>query len=384
MTHELWSTQGVKEPFTNRFHRPSETVWKAPGRVNVIGDHTDYQGGFALAIAVPYSTWIAAARREDGIVRAVSDYENTQIVMTASQREQMIEGPRPLSGLAGFLTAIWDLMEVSDGADLWIGTTLPVASGLSSSAALCLGLLATVSHWQAPSVSAYSLATLAQQVENRYLGVQTGILDPLAIALAQDGSALWVNAAQTEGHSVAFDYARGDQRLWIVDTQSPRILAGGGYQQRVRETQAACAELGVDMLSEAALEDVERLADPILRSRSYHVLTENQRVLDTIEAASQGHWDRVRTLFWESHASLSRDYAVSTPRLDATVACLQTLHIGARLTGAGFGGAVIALGPADQTEEMEDALGRLYRQEGWGTPAFLPVPMPVRGLERVG
>ena len=130
--------------------------------------------------------------------------------------------------------------------------------------------------------------------------------------------------------------------------------------------------------------DVERLADPILRSRSYHVLTENQRVLDTIEAASQGHWDRVRTLFWESHASLSRDYAVSTPRLDATVACLQTLHIGARLTGAGFGGAVIALGPADQTEEMEDALGRLYRQEGWGTPAFLPVPMPVRGLERVG
>ncbi len=383
MTHEPWSAQRVKEQFTDRFHRPPETIWKAPGRVNVIGDHTDYQGGFALPIAVPYATWVAAARREDGIVQAVSTYQNEQVIMTATQRRRIIEGARPLGGLAGFLAAIWDLLAVSEGADLWISTTLPVASGLSSSAALSLGLLATVRSWQDPESSAYALVALAQQVENHYLGVQSGILDPLAIALAQEGAALWINAAKAEAHPVAFDYARANQCLWVVDTQSPRTLAGSGYQQRVRETQAACAELGVGILSEATLEDVERLADPTLRARSRHVLTENLRVLDTIEAAAQGRWDRVHALFWESHASLSRDYAVSTPRLDATVACLRTLHMGARLTGAGFGGSVIALGPVEQAREMEGALAQLYRQEGWEPPTVLPVPKPVRGLERV-
>jgi galactokinase len=378
------TAEAVARQFQERYGVLPEMMWRAPGRVNLMGDHTDYQGGFALPIAVPYATWIASrARPEGNTVRVATDYHQEYVTLSARARRLALQDSRPLSGIAGFITAVWDILHLSGGADLLLATDLPVASGLSSSAALSLGLLATAGSLARTPLSLPALISAARTVENRYLGVDSGILDPLAIALAEEGQALWVDAAAENGRPVAFAYSQAGQCLWIIDTHSPRTLAGSGYQDRVRETAAAAAALRVPTLREATAVMAATLHDPILRRRALHVVTENERVKDTVMAAGQGNWDRVKALFWDSHESLSRDYAVSTSQLDETVALLKSCGIGARLTGAGFGGSVIALGVKNQEEFLTDALQSLYRSAGWPVPNVMSVRQPAGGLNRI-
>ncbi len=376
------TAEQMAEQFFQLYGEAPESVWVAPGRVNLIGDHTDYQGGYALPIALPYATWVAARRREDSMVHVATDYRQEHWSLTAQRRQDMIRGPRPLAGLAAFIAAVWEILAVSRGADLWLATEIPVASGLSSSAALSLGLLAAARDWQGAPASSSDLIHQAMQVENDYLGVDSGILDPMAIVLAQQDYALWIDAGKEDARPVAFDYAHDGQCLWVIDTHSPRTLASSGYQERVHETAEACRRLEVCCLSQASLEEVEKIPDPVLRSRSRHVVTENGRVLETVEAAAQKHWDRVKQLFWESHQSLRDDYGVSTPVLDATVARLKELGVGARLTGAGFGGSVIALGAWGDGAVIERELRALYSEQGWDPPGIMPVDHPARGLHR--
>ncbi|AUW93092.1 hypothetical protein BXT84_03270 [Sulfobacillus thermotolerans] len=374
----------MAEQFVRLYGREPEYIWRAPGRVNLIGDHTDYQGGLALPIALPYATWVASRTRSDQDIHVATDYHQEQLVLPYAKRRALMASATTLSGLTGFLSATWEITQCEVGADLWIATDVPVASGLSSSAALSLALLATAYSLNHQDFEPMAIIRQAQEVENVYLGVSSGILDPMAIVLAREYSAILVNAARETGTPVPFDYASAQQRLWIVDTHTPRTLAGSGYQQRVHETNQARNQLGVAFLSDASWEQVQTLKDPILRARSRHVIRENQRVQDVIAAAAAGEWQRVKALFWQSHASLSQDFGVSTPVLDATVTWLQEREIGARVTGAGFGGSVIALGEAQREDEVRALLTHRYQASGWALPSVMAVPHPTGGLAQVG
>lgn len=375
--------QTVSERFVAQFGYGPDSVWKSPGRVNIIGDHTDYQGGYALPIAIPYATYVAARLRRDGVIDVASDYQHQHTILTPFERRNLLRSQTPLSGLEGFVTAVWDLTEAQEGADILIVTTLPIASGLSSSTALSLGLLATAQSLAGREAETSSLISDAQEIENRYLGVSSGILDPMAIVMTQAGTALWINAGNRTSQRVPFDYAQDGYALWIVDTKTPRTLAESGYDQRVRETQMVCRALGIRNLSEADWGSLEHLQDPVLQARGRHVLSENERVVRTVHSAGMRRWSEVKQLLLESHRSLAHDFAVSTHQLDTTVKVIASVDMGARLTGAGFGGSVIAFGESQQEGDLVGEVTRLYAREGWEQPSFLSVPSPVQGLERL-
>ena len=374
--------QALLEQFNTRFGGCPDTIWQAPGRINLIGDHTDYQGGLALPIAVPYGTWIAAKMRSDGDINVYSDYRNTATQLSVDLIPQAVVN-RPLSGLMGFIVAVWHLLGINNGADISIMSTLPVASGLSSSAALSLGLLAAMTDMQGTNLSTRHLVSQARRIENNYLGVDSGILDPLAIALGKADFALVVDALAQDGYHVPFDYAGEGQSLWIIDTLTPRRLAASGYDQRVTETRSASERLGISCLREATVDQVNQIADPVLRMRAQHVVWENRRVTWTVEAAARHDFERVKQLFWESHWSLSENFEVSTPLLDQTVTWLQAMGIGARLTGAGFGGSLIALADNGQDQEISQLLIKRYTENGWTLPRLLEVPRPAQGLHKL-
>ncbi len=372
----------LQEQFFERFGQEPDSIWQSPGRINLIGDHTDYQGGLALPIAVPYSTWVLGRMRADQTIRVYSDYGQEEIHIQIPSMRSLAQN-RPLRGLAGFVMAAWDLLRCEQGMDLLIVSTLPVATGLSSSASLSLGLLATMAEIMGQSVPQEQMIALARMIENEYLGVNSGILDPLAIAKGRANSALLVDALLQDARPVPFDYAQNGMSLWIIDTQTPRTLAASEYDKRVWETQEASRMLGVANLRDANGQSIERLADPVLRARARHVIRENQRVEWTVEAAQDGDWDRVKSLFWASHQSLSQDFMVSTAVLDQTVEWLQEMGIGARLTGAGFGGSVVALAYLGQGEDITRRLTQAYCEKGWHSPIFLEVRSPAEGLHKL-
>jgi galactokinase len=377
------AAETVRTHFRDRFGAYPAVMFRAPGRVTLIGDHTDYQGGVALTMAVPMSTWAAVRPRSTAVVRADSTYEGARLEATVQELHDLAQGPRPVVGWRGLIAAVWDLVPDAGGADVWVESDLPVGVGLSSSAAVTLALLAAIQAAFSSEARFDRLPAAARRVENDYLGVPSGILDPLSIALAQPKAALFIDAGAATGKPVPFAYADAGYRVWVVDTMTPRTLAAAGYADRVREVAAAAAALGVANLSTVRPADVDGIADPLQRRRARHVVTENARVRAAVDAAAHGRWPDVMALFNQSHASLSRDYEVSTPRLDETAARLRQVGVGARVSGAGFGGSLVAMGPTSAEPGILEGLADLYREHGWPGPTVRPIPEPAPGLERV-
>lgn len=373
----------VRAHFHDHFGEWPVAVFRAPGRVTLIGDHTDYQGGLALAMALPMATWVAAGPRPAQTVQAGSDYKGAWFDGTVADLRELAQA-RPVLGWAGLLAAVWSVLPAAAGANLWVESDLPVGAGLSSSAAIALGLLGALTVLSSQPITLPPLIRLAQRVENEYLGVPSGLLDQLSIAMAQPRSALLIDAAAQSARPVAFPYPDAGYRVWIVDTKSPRTLQAAGYRQRVQEAAAAAAALSLPRLATASERDLARIQDPLLMRRARHIVTESARVRAAVDAAAHGRWAHVMALFNDSHASLAEDYEVSTPRLDQTVARLRQLGIGARVTGAGFGGSIVAMGPAAQEPELLASLTALYEQEGWPPPATRPILYPNGGLMQVG
>lgn len=300
----------------------------APGRVNLIGDHTDYTGGLCLPVAIDLGTTVEGVRTSDR-VRLTSALDDTTTDLA-------IDGSSDATGWARYVGAVIDEVHPTLGFEGTITTTLPVGAGLSSSASLEVALALALGF----DGSLLELAQTAQRAEHAAVGVPCGIMDQLAAVFGRDGHALLVDCRSLEVLPVPFP---DDADLVVLNSGESRQLAGSAYAQRRADCEAAEVEIG--SLRDATLDDVARISDPTIRKRARHVVTENDRVMTVAKALHRGDWSSVGEAMDASHRSLRDDFEVSTPTLDALVDNLaQTPGVhGARLTGAGFGGCVVAV-----------------------------------------
>ncbi len=356
----------AREIFTRAFGGVPEVIWPAPGRVNIIGEHTDYQDGLCLPMAIDLQAVVAGRRRDDGVLRAYSATLNRW----AEARMPLVPGAS--GDWFNYVAGVFTELAVPGGADLVLGGDVPLGAGVSSSAALELAVGGAANALYGMGRRPQELAEAGRRAEHRFAGVETGIMDQLASALGQEGHALLLDTRTRTATPVPFRPGSAGLALALVDTRVTRELVAGGYGARVREARAAAATLGVASLRDATPSDLARLEDPVLMRRARHIITENQRVLEVMDAAARDAWAVVGEALYGSHRSLAEDYEVSCPALDVVVAAARATPgvWGARMTGAGFGGSAIVLLNADAVERFQERLSADWRVHGWAPFAF--------------
>jgi galactokinase len=376
----------VSDLFARAFGAPPELLARSPGRVNLIGEHTDYNDGWVFPAALDLGTDVAARRRDDGILRTVAprmDAED-EIQILDLHPQDGPEWARYVRGVAALLRA--DGCDIP-GANILIDSDLPIGAGLSSSASVELGVAAALMTLAGCPIDRVALARLGQRVENEIVGVQSGIMDQLAVACGVAGHALLIDCRTFGAEPVPIPPS---VRVLVMDSAVPRTLAGSAYNQRRAECEAALAKLRDADPKLRALRDVDpdllaaearRLADVELR-RARHVVTENRRVLDSVAALREGDVGWFGQLMIASHSSLRDDYEVSGPELDALVAAALATPgvLGARLTGAGFGGCAVALVEAAHAAAAAPAIAARYR-EATGRAGAVYICAPSDGVQ---
>lgn len=322
-----------------RFGREPDGVVQAPGRVNLIGDHTDYNDGFVLPMAIDRSLSVAFGRRSDGEVVVVSGGEIARFGLASIDH-----GPPPWSeyvrGVAWSLTATdptagWEGVIVSD---------IPTAAGLSSSAALEIAVGMVFDHLAGGGTPRMDMALAAQRAEREWVGMDCGIMDQMSVAMARSGHALLIDCRDLAYEHVAIPDA---VRFVVLDTSTRRELVSSAYNERRAACERAARVLGVPTLREAdrdAVEVASAVLDPVDLRRARHVVTENERVRAAADCLRAGDVDRLGALMYESHTSLRDDFSSSSTELDAIVELAMAAPgcLGARVTGAGFAGCAIA------------------------------------------
>ncbi|WP_022922940.1 galactokinase [Ornithinimicrobium pekingense] len=369
------------DTFSTTFGRRPDGLWQAPGRVNLIGEHTDYNGGLCLPVALEVRTTVAAARREDTLVRMVSlDLPGDVVEVDLDH-----VGSDGVTGWAAYVAGVlWALREdglAVAGADLAVTSTVPMGAGLSSSAALEASVAAAADGLfglglLGDDAGRARLAAACQRAENEIAGAPTGGMDQAVSLRAREGHALLLDFRDGSAEQVPLDLERHGLALLVVDTRATHALVDGQYESRRRSCERAAEQLGVSTLREvdpAGLDAaLARLADAETRRRVRHVVTEIARVRGCVDALRAGDVEEVGRLFCASHDSLRDDYEVSCVELDTAVtAALQAGALGARMTGGGFGGSAVALVRADALEVTERSVRDAFATGGLGEPAFL-------------
>jgi galactokinase len=358
--------------------RPEVRVVRAPGRVNLIGEHTDYNDGFVLPAAIDLEIRIAYLPTDDRRVELTR--------LDSGERDGFdLDASRPKAGswldyVAGTAWALGEAGLSMGGMRGVIASSLPPNAGLSSSAAIELAAAWAFLGDAAEGLDRFELARLCQRAENAYVGVQSGLMDQFAESCGVVGSALFLDCRSAAWRPIALP---ADVALVVCHTGSPRHLSGSEYNLRRRQCEAAVAELARDDPTIRSLRDVtpgalaaaaERL-DPVAYRRADHVVTENARVEATVAALTAGDLAAVGRLFAASHASLRDRFEVSSPELDAMVEIATAVPgvIGARMTGAGFGGCTVNLVRPDAVEALRAAVETGYPSRTGLTPMVLPV-----------
>jgi len=361
----------IPTTFQRLFDRPPDTTASAPGRVNLIGEHTDYNGGFVLPTVIPQRTTVELARRADDRVRVWS-----ASVQAGAEYAAGREVPRHdwIDYVQGITHVLREAGFRVGGADVRIESSVPLGSGLSSSAALEIALLRAFARAFDLAVDAVPLARLGQRAENAFVGAPCGIMDQMACSLAEDGFALFLDT-----RTLAFDRVAlpPGVELAVINSGVSHRITGGDYRARRRECEEACAALGVAQLRDLEVADLPRLASlpPVLERRARHVVTEDQRVLDAVAAMRAGDAAALGALFDASHVSMRDDYEVSIPEIDLMVAVARRQEevYGARLTGGGFGGSIVVLARRGTGRAVGEAVLREYdRQTGQHATVLVP------------
>ena len=362
--------------FAATFGRPAHVRSSAPGRVNVIGEHTDYNKGLVLPFAIDARASVAAGRNDDGVVRVVSAQRPGAPVQLAVSEVQPGSADHDWSS---YLFGVYWVLAQSGlelgGVDLALDSQVPVGAGLSSSAAVeCATGLAVAElfgHQLAPA----DLARAAQRAENDYVGIPCGLMDQMASATCRAGNVLLFDVGATTTENIPFDTAASGLSVLVVDTRAHHSLADGEYAKRRASCEQAVADLGLDSLRDIAFPDLdavlERLPDELLRRRVRHVVTENERVRLVVELLRHGRVADIGPDLTASHVSLRDDYEVSSVELDLAVdAALAAGALGARMTGGGFGGSVVALVPDALVADVEQGVAAAFDQRSLTAPVI--------------
>ncbi len=363
--------------FRDRFAAEA-TLFRAPGRVNLIGEHTDYNDGFVMPAALEQATWVAAARRPDMTIRVHSLMTGQTATFGLSEAEP---GPRRdwsdyVRGVAVMLARAGHRLA---GADMLVASDVPVGAGLSSSAALEVSIGYAMLRLAGAEVDLAQLALACQRAENEFVGMRCGIMDQLIACLGIADHVLMIDCRSLETRPVPLDPRA---RLVICNTMVRHALAGSEYNRRRRDCEEAVAILSQVLPEVRALRDIscdaleahQALLPPTVYRRCRHVVTENERVLQMAEALAKRDLARCGLLMMQSHASMRDDYEISCRELDLMVEIASRLPgvFGARMTGGGFGGSAVALVAAEAVEEFSGRVAQDYRAATGLDPAIIP------------
>lgn len=371
-------------------------AWSAPGRANLIGEHTDYNDGFVLPFAIQHRTAAAARLRTDGRIRVASTFAAEPVEVALDDLETLFPSdgaPRVAEWAAYPLGVAWALRALVPawaagtfaGVDIAIASDVPVGAGLSSSAAIEGATGAALNELWGLGLDPVALAQAGRRAENEAVGAPTGIMDQMASTLGQADAAVFLDCRTLDTRAIPLGFAEAGLEVLVIDTGVKHAHSTGGYRERRESCERGAAALGVAALRDIAVADLPRAAellDEVDFRRVRHVVTEDQRVLDTV-AALAAHGPRaIGALLVASHASMRDDFEISIPELDTAVdTALAHGAIGARMTGGGFGGAAIALVDHDRVPAVAEAVRVAFAEAGFAEPHLFTV-IPSAGPHR--
>lgn len=369
MTDDMWGEGRVRV----------EALGRSPGRVNLIGEHTDYNDGYVLPFALPWVATVRARRRPDSLVSVSSAQLGERVELPLGELS-----PPTHAWWAYVAGAVWVLRGLGlpvTGCDLELDSEVPLGAGLSSSAALESATVLALDALFGLGLDADAQARAAQAVENEFCGVPTGPMDQRASLWCEAGHALFLDCRTLVGEQEPFDLAAHDLVVLLTDTRSPHVLADGHYGERRAACERATRTLGVRALRDVTDLDaaLAQLPDAVDRRRVRHVVTENQRVLAAVSALRASDWVTLGALMTASHESMRDDYEITVPTVDlAVTTALATGAIGSRMTGGGFGGSVISLCRAADADGIGAAITAAYAAAGFDAPVHRTV-VPAAG-----
>lgn len=378
--------------FTERFGSAPAGTWSAPGRANLIGEHTDYNDGFVLPFAIEHRTHVALRPRADGLIRIASTAEDADVEVPLAELDAIFPARRDeVAFWARYpLGVAWALLRTPGataptGVDLAFASDVPVGAGLSSSAALEGATAVALAEAWALDTDPVALARAGRTAENEAVGAPTGIMDQMASMLGRADAAIFLDCRSLETQVVDLGFARAALELVVVDTGVKHSHATGGYGERRAACERGAATMGVPALRDLTPADLDRareLMDDVTFRRVRHVVTENQRVIDTVRTLREAGPAAIGELLVASHASMRDDFEISVAELDTAVeAALSAGAIGARMTGGGFGGAAIALVDRDRVGAVTDAVTAAFAASGFAEPTIFTVT-PSAGASR--
>ncbi len=360
----------LKKEFEKIYNKQAERIFFCPGRVNLIGEHIDYNGGQVMPCAISMGTTVLIAKNNDHVFRfrAVDFPETSDIELKDSYTKT---GPEwfnyPLGVIHEFLKAGIQL----EGLDFLFSGNLPIGSGLSSSASIEVLTAFALNDIFSGGMNNVELALLGKRVENQFMGLNSGIMDQFAVAMGKEGNAILLNCDTLDYEYLPFEI--GDYVLAIINTNKPRKLVESKYNERFAECMTAKEKLqkklNINHLCEVSIDDFiknkELINDPVVENRALHVISENERVIKAREALTSGDIKTFGELMYASHQSLQDLYEVSGEELDAIVEFCKTYKecIGARMTGAGFGGCAIALVRKDSFDDFKEKVSKAYEDK---------------------
>ena len=359
-----------KQLFSEKFNRIAELTVYAPGRVNIIGEHTDYNDGFVMPCAINYGTAISGAKRDDQVFNV---YAADLDQFDTFRLDQPIE-PNPEHKWTGYVRGVVKFIQercptFKQGADLVISGNVPLSAGLSSSASLEVAVGKFCQQLGALSLSNTDIALIGQRAENKFVGANCGNMDQLISALGQEDNLLMIDcrSLQTKPTPIPHDVA-----VMIVNSHVKHDLVTGEYNTRRQQCEAAAQFFGVKALRDVSIEQFKQreaeltALDADVAKRARHIVTENQRVLDAVAALERGDLTRLGELMGQSHDSMRDDFEITTPEIDYLVELAQ-LAIGnsggARMTGGGFGGCIVAVAPTDKVEAVRKIIADNYEKQ---------------------
>ncbi|MEU3293449.1 galactokinase [Streptomyces longwoodensis] len=389
------AAQQVRARFTELYGTEPGGVWSAPGRVNLIGEHTDYNDGFVMPFALPHTAVAAVARRDDGVLRLHSeDVEGGVAELVLADLAPGTD--RDWTAYpAGVVWALREAGHAVTGADVHLASTVPAGAGLSSSAALEVVVALALNDLYELGLQRWQLARLCQRAENVYVGAPTGIMDQTASACCEEGHALFLDTRDLSQRQIPFDLAAEGMRLLVVDTRVKHAHNEGEYGKRRSGCEQGAALLGVDALRDVPFDDLDEAlarlrteagnapdAEEVVRLVR-HVVTEDHRVERVVSLLESGDTRAIGPVLTEGHASLRDDFRVSCPELDLVVdTALAAGALGARMTGGGFGGSAIVLAEASDVDTIGKAVEEAFAGAGFTAPRVFEA-VPAAGARRL-